>query len=66
MKINRVAQAGLWLTVIAAAIWVGDHAIRAVVDYTPLAIGVGILLMAIGLVMEARKPAEARDAGDAK
>jgi ABC-type enterochelin transport system permease subunit len=52
MSGKNLTRAGVWIAVISAAIWVGDHIIQAVVDYTPFAIGVGIVLMAIGLFMD--------------
>jgi cytochrome c biogenesis protein CcdA len=53
--VNPLTRIGIWITVIAAAIWAGDHIVQAVVDYIPYAIGLGILLMAAGLFLSARK-----------
>ncbi len=53
---NAVVRLGLWVTVIAAALWVGGKAIKFIEVYLPFAIGAGIVLMVAGLVIQFRKP----------
>lgn len=53
-SVNPLTKAGIWITVVSAALWVGDHVVQAVVDYIPYAVGFGILVMALGLWLSAR------------
>jgi|GEM_PF-2908475 len=53
---NALVRLGLWITVIAAALWVGGKAIKYIEVYLPFAIGVGIAVMIGGLVLQFRKP----------
>ncbi len=53
---NALVRLGLWITVIAAALWVGGKAIKYIEVYLPFAIGVGIAVMVGGLVLQFRKP----------
>ncbi len=53
---NALVRLGLWITVIAAALWIGGKAIKFIEVYLPFAIGVGIAVMIGGLVLQFRKP----------
>lgn len=51
---NLVVRAGLWVTVISAALWAGGRLINIISHYLPYALGVGVGLMLIGLVIQFR------------
>ena len=52
---NLVVRGGLWITVISAALWAGGRLIDKIALYLPYALGVGIGLMAVGLVIQFRR-----------
>lgn len=57
--IHPLTRIGMWVAVVAGAVWVGDHVIQAIVDYTPFAVGLGILLMVVGMVLRYRQKSAA-------
>lgn len=57
--IHPLTRIGMWIAVVAGAVWVGNHVLQAIVDYTPYAVGLGILLMAVGMVVRYRQKASA-------
>ena len=54
-QINMVVKVGLWLTVIAAALWAGGHVINKIAMYLPYAFGIGVTLMVIGLAFQYKR-----------
>jgi len=52
---NPVVRAGLWITVISAALWAGGRLINQIALYLPYAVGVGIGLMVVGLIIQFRR-----------
>ncbi|HZO87383.1 MAG TPA: hypothetical protein VFB38_03525 [Chthonomonadaceae bacterium] len=53
---NLVVRAGLRITVLAAALWAGGRLINKIAAYLPYALGIGIGLMVIGLIIQFRRP----------
>lgn len=51
---NIVVRMGLWVTVIAAALWAGGRLINIIALYLPYVLGIGIGLMLIGLIIQFR------------
>ena len=52
---NKIVRFGMWITVITAAIWAGGHIIQRIEAYLPYALGIGVGLMAIGLLVQFKK-----------
>lgn len=51
---NKIVRFGLWATVISAAVWAGGLLIKQIEMYLPYALGIGIAIMALGLILEFR------------
>jgi hypothetical protein len=56
---NLVVRIGIWITVISAAIWAGGVLIKTIEQFLPYALGLGVLVMAIGLFIQFRAPKSA-------
>jgi hypothetical protein len=56
MKGNWVLKIGMWMTVVVAAIWAGGYLIKQIESYLPYALGLGILILAAGMILQVRTP----------
>ncbi len=61
-QLNIVVKVGLWLTVIAAALWAGGHIINKISMYLPYAFGIGVGLMVVGLAFQYKKVVKTKPA----
>lgn len=61
-QVHPLTRIGIWITVLSAAVWAGDVVFQVIIDYIPYAIAFGILVMAVGLWLSARKGAQQKKA----
>jgi uncharacterized membrane protein (DUF485 family) len=65
MPTNKWIYIGVLVVVAAACIWLGARLLERIEWVVPFALGIGILLILVGLVIEMRKRKAAVTPGDA-